>query len=162
MFSPCTLRSPVALVAPSNLYSPAQALRSWGRISLETWIFFFILCLCWPVQVEALRQGWSPVQGVLQTVHKAVPYLRRLVTDFPPPWWQVSGFDLGPGHLGVFGGQSSTWAGFLRELRFLLPIFIPQSPQPIIWGLYNRPVVAAVPSGFSLTPLRIIINNNCP
>jgi hypothetical protein len=30
-----------------------------------------------------------------------------------------------------------------------LPIFIPpispQSPSPIIWGLYNRPVVAAVP-----------------
>jgi hypothetical protein len=26
----------------------------------------------------------------------------------------------------------------------------------IIWGWYNRPVVAAVPSGLSLTPLRII------
>jgi hypothetical protein len=27
-----------------------------------------------------------------------------------------------------------------------LPIFIPpQSPSPIIWGWYNRPVVAAVP-----------------
>jgi hypothetical protein len=38
-----------------------------------------------------------------------------------------------------------------------LPIFIPQSPSSIIWGWYNRPVVAAVPSGLSLTPLRIII-----
>jgi hypothetical protein len=26
----------------------------------------------------------------------------------------------------------------------------------IIWGWYKRPVVAAVPSGLSLTPLRII------
>jgi hypothetical protein len=40
-------------------------------------------------------------------------------------------------------------AGFLRVLRFHLPIFIPpihpQSPSPIIRGWYNRPVVAAVP-----------------
>jgi hypothetical protein len=28
------------------------------------------------------------------------------------------------------------------------------------WGRYNRPVVAAVPSGLSLTPLRINNNNN--
>jgi hypothetical protein len=31
----------------------------------------------------------------------------------------------------------------------------------IIWGWYNRPVVAAVPSGLSLTPLTIIIKNIC-
>jgi hypothetical protein len=41
------------------------------------------------------------------------------------------------------------WAGFLRVLRFPLPIFIPpvslQSPSPIIRGWYSRPVVAAVP-----------------
>jgi hypothetical protein len=41
-----------------------------------------------------------------------------------------------------------------------MPIFIPpvapQSPS-IIWGWYNRPVVAAVPSGLSLAPLIIII-----
>jgi hypothetical protein len=39
-------------------------------------------------------------------------------------------------------------AGFLRVLRFPLPIFIPpispQSPSLIIRGWYNRPVVAAV------------------
>jgi hypothetical protein len=34
----------------------------------------------------------------------------------------------------------------------------PQSPSSIIRGLYNRPEVAAVPSGLSPTPL--IINNN--
>jgi hypothetical protein len=46
------------------------------------------------------------------------------------------------------GGQSGTGAGFLRVLRFPTPIFIPPiAPQ--------SPVVAAVPSGLSLTPLRI-------
>jgi hypothetical protein len=51
---------------------------------------------------------------------------------------------------------------FLQVLRFPLPIFIPPiTPQSssIIRGWYNRPVVAAVPSGLSLTPLRIIKKN---
>jgi hypothetical protein len=65
---------------------------------------------------------------------------------------------------GICGGQSGAGAGFLRVLRFPLPIFIPpnapQSPSSIIWGWYNRPVVAAVPSGLSLTPLRNNNNNN--
>jgi hypothetical protein len=64
---------------------------------------------------------------------------------------------------GICGGQSGTEAGFLRVLWLPLQIFIPpiapQSPSSIIWGCYNRPVVAAVPSGLSLTPLRIIKNN---
>jgi hypothetical protein len=63
---------------------------------------------------------------------------------------------------GICGGQSGAGAGFLRVLRFPLPIFIPpiapQSPLSIIWGLYNRPEVAAVPSGLSSTPLR---KKNC-
>jgi hypothetical protein len=45
---------------------------------------------------------------------------------------------------------------FLRVLRFHLPV-APQSLSSIIWGWYNRPVVAAVPSELSLTPLGIII-----
>jgi hypothetical protein len=60
---------------------------------------------------------------------------------------------------GICGGQSGAGAGFLRVLQFPLPIFIPpialQSPSSIIWGLYNRPEVAAVPSGLSPTPLII-------
>jgi hypothetical protein len=60
------------------------------------------------------------------------------------------------------GGQIDARARFLRVLRFLLPIFIPpiapQSPSSIIWGWYNRPVVAAVTSGLSLTLLRTIKN----
>jgi hypothetical protein len=61
---------------------------------------------------------------------------------------------------GFCGEQSGTGTVFLRLPRFLLPVFIPliapQSPSSIIWGWYNRPVVAAVPSELSLTPLRII------
>jgi hypothetical protein len=55
------------------------------------------------------------------------------------------------------------WGSFLRVLRFPLPIYIPpiapQSPPSVIWGWYNRPVVAAVPSGLSLTPQIIIISH---
>jgi hypothetical protein len=40
-------------------------------------------------------------------------------------------------------------AGFLRELRFPLPIYIPSASPPIIFtitgGWHNRPGVAAVP-----------------
>jgi hypothetical protein len=60
---------------------------------------------------------------------------------------------------GTCGAQSDIEAGFLRVLSFPLPIFIPptapQEPLSIIWGWYNRAIVAAVPSGLSLTLLRI-------
>jgi hypothetical protein len=64
---------------------------------------------------------------------------------------------------GICGGQSGAGAGFLRVLRFPLPISITpitsQSPSSIIWGLYNRPEMVAVPSGlffvgWDLNPLR--------
>jgi hypothetical protein len=59
---------------------------------------------------------------------------------------------------GICGGQSGAGAGFLRVLRFPLQTFIPpiapQSSSCIIWGLYNRPEAAAVPSGLSPTPLK--------
>jgi hypothetical protein len=62
---------------------------------------------------------------------------------------------------GICGGQSGAEADFLRALPFPLSIFIPpiapQSPSSISWGLYSRPVVAAVSSGLTLTPLIIII-----
>jgi hypothetical protein len=61
---------------------------------------------------------------------------------------------------GICGGQSGAEAGFLRVLRFPLPIFfhqlLPQPPSSIMWGLYNRSEVAAVPTGPSPTPLIII------
>jgi hypothetical protein len=62
---------------------------------------------------------------------------------------------------GICGGRSGAGAGFLQVLQFPLPIFVPpigpQSPSCIIWGLYNKPEVAAVPSGLSPTPLKKII-----
>jgi hypothetical protein len=43
----------------------------------------------------------------------------------------------------ICGGQNGNGAGFLRVLRFHLPILIspiaPQSPSSIIRGWYNRP-----------------------
>jgi hypothetical protein len=45
---------------------------------------------------------------------------------------------------GICGGQSGTGAGFLRVLRFPLPILIPSTAphtSPIIRGWYNRPVI---------------------
>jgi hypothetical protein len=75
----------------------------------------------------------------------------RLVAGFPPR-------RPGSGHVGFVMDEVALGAGFLRVLRFPLPIFIPpiapQSPSSIIWGLYNRPEVAAVPSGLSPTPLK--------
>jgi hypothetical protein len=44
---------------------------------------------------------------------------------------------------GICGGQSGTGAGYLRVLRFALPIFSPPNAPPsssIIRGWYNRPV----------------------
>jgi hypothetical protein len=61
---------------------------------------------------------------------------------------------------GICGGHSGTGAGFLRVLRFPLPIFIPsiapQSPLSIIWGCYNRLVVTAVPSGLKSHTTKVI------
>jgi hypothetical protein len=58
---------------------------------------------------------------------------------------------------GICGEQSVSEAGFPRVLRIPLPIFIPPTAPSVTWGRYNRPVVVAVLSGLSLTPLRIII-----
>jgi hypothetical protein len=45
-------------------------------------------------------------------------------------------------------------------MSIFIPPTAPQSPLSIIWGWYNRPVMAAVPSGLSLTALKIIIKEN--
>jgi hypothetical protein len=52
----------------------------------------------------------------------------------------------------ICGGQSGTGAGFLRVLRFPLPILIPPtSPHSSGAGAIGQ-LVADVPSGLSLTP----------
>jgi hypothetical protein len=63
---------------------------------------------------------------------------------------------------GICGGQSGARAGFLRVPLFPLSIFIPPQSSSIIWSWYNGPVVAAVPSGLSVTTLRTIIIKNKP
>jgi hypothetical protein len=71
--------------------------------------------------------------GWLQSTKAAVPYLRRLVADFPPPAARVRS------HVrscGVCGGQSGIGEGFLRVLRT---------------GTISQ-IVADLPSGPSLTP----------
>jgi hypothetical protein len=70
---------------------------------------------------------------------------QRLVAGFPP---RGPEFEHGSGHVGFVVDKVALGAGFLWVLRFPLPIFIPpiapQSSSSIIWGLYNRPEVAAV------------------
>jgi hypothetical protein len=49
----------------------AEALGSWVRVPLETWMYAFLLGWCLPVQVAGGQSlGWSPVQGVLPTAYK--------------------------------------------------------------------------------------------
>jgi hypothetical protein len=62
---------------------------------------------------------------------------------------------------GICGVQRGVGAGFLRLLRFTLPILIPltapHSLSSIIRGRYNRPVMVAVPSGFCLTQMMMMM-----
>jgi hypothetical protein len=104
-----------------------------GVISLKMYIFKVFLVR---ISVELP----SVVVDLSGICHLTAPKLKRLVAGFPP---RRPGFD--PGSTGICDGQSGAGAGFLRVLRFPLPIFIPKiTPQSssIVWGWYNRPVVA--------------------
>jgi hypothetical protein len=69
---------------------------------------------------------------------------RRLPTETAQVRTRVSSCE-------IFGGQSGTGI-FSEYFGFPIPPIAPQSSASIIWGGYNRPIVAAVPSGLSLTP----------
>jgi hypothetical protein len=43
-----------------DMSSPAQTLGSWARIPLEAWMPSFVLYLCYPVRVTALRRADPP------------------------------------------------------------------------------------------------------
>jgi hypothetical protein len=104
---------------------------------------------CWNaivlIQAMLIDKGRA-IQAVSRRVHTAAVRVRARVTS-----------------CGICGGQSGTEAGFVRVLRFSLPIFIPpispQSLSSVVWGWYNSQILAPVPSELSLTPLRIINNN---
>jgi hypothetical protein len=62
---------------------------------------------------------------------------------------------------GICIGRSGTGAGFLRVLRFPLPILIPPIAPHVIITRYTgilRQIVADVPSGLSLTPPQAKLN----
>jgi hypothetical protein len=88
----------------------------------------------------------------------AIPQTGRAVAQAVSRW--RPGFEPGSGHVGFVVDKVALGQVFSEYFGFPMPIFIPpispQSPLSIIWGWYNRPVVAAVPSGLSLTPLTII------
>jgi hypothetical protein len=63
----------------------------------------------------------------------------------------------GSGHVGFVMDKVALGQVFSEYFCFPCQSSFHQSPPSIIWGWYNRPVLAAVPSGLSLTPLTIII-----
>jgi hypothetical protein len=133
--------------------------KSWKKITAECLLNFFVLCsymflqpVTFKFQLFLQKSVHCSVWDVRQWLcHSSSSYL---LASHCSGWVWTRVWSCG-----ICGGQSGARAAFLRVLQSPLPFFIPpvapQSPSSIIWGWYNRPVVAAVPSGLSLTPVRI-------
>jgi hypothetical protein len=84
-------------------------------------------------------------------MYSAVPLLRRVVVYFSP---QRPVFDSRTNHVDFLVDKMALGPGFLRVLRFLLPILIPamlHTHQPSVSGTVGHSV-ADVPSVLSFTP----------
>jgi hypothetical protein len=137
---------------------------------------------------DSFRGSWKPEQFCLTELRNGPLFVKRMPCAIRKPPSALTaryfsallsscGITLSLSHrgarvrgrvrsCGIWCEQSGTGAGFFQVLRVPLPIFIPavapQSPPSIIWGWYNTPVTAAVPSGLSLpglTSLRVIISS---
>jgi hypothetical protein len=88
------------------------------------------------VEPHAVRYIRVPMQSVVRvTLCPGRAIAQAVSRRFPTAASRVRSY-------GICGGQSGSGAGFLRGLRFPLPIRIPPiAPQPssIICGWYNRP-----------------------
>jgi hypothetical protein len=127
--SACTSRRKFN-IQPNPLCSPYLHIEQWFK------------GIYWPSNGTIIQQ-WNKTENTVRInlypctfrSWKIIIILTYLLMELSPSW----GAGFPPRRPG---------AGFLRVLRFPLPIFFPpiapQSPSPIIWEWYNRPEVAAV------------------
>jgi hypothetical protein len=114
-----------------------------GLKSPQTIVGYFTLKLySWKSQKIILSFTAGLNRAIVQAVSRWLPTAAAQVRSY-----------------GIYGEQSGAGAGFLRGLRFPLPIFIPpiapQLASSIIKGWYNGPVMVTILSRLSLTPLII-------
>jgi hypothetical protein len=101
------------------------------------------------------RRCWS-VFGRTPCAHMQVLWLRRAIAQAVSRWLPTAAARVRARvwSSGICGGQSGAGAGFLRVLRFPLPIFIPptspSSYSPVAGTIGHS--VADVPSGSIWTP----------
>jgi hypothetical protein len=106
-----------------------------------------------------LLQSWFIKWRFVTCITHIASNAGTIMNNDTVPVFAVDGVRARVSSCGICGGQNYTAAGFLRVLRFPLSTSIPpiasQPPSPIIRDWCNRPIVVAVPSRLSLTPLRI-------
>jgi hypothetical protein len=153
----------VAQVEIVIFYFGGQPFESWAGHWLSRRKFFVaFLRSCRKMQGKKPQIRSRPLPSTFFPTYYSliIPPHAALVAGFPP---RLFGFEPRSGHVWfvldtvALGQIFSEYFGFTANSH---PTNSPQSPSSIIWGWYNRQVVAAVPSGLSPTQLRIIIKNN--